>query len=174
MGLSAGIAVSGILISVYLVLLCSCAGNIDQPDVWLGMLFFFFLMLVMCGLYILKKIQATNILLPLVCCFILFETRTASQTFKNLPYISGRGLSISDCIAIDNDLISQFVRADQEGEKEMILYVPDFETAENWPLGTWGGNDFPKTLYRHGIIDRPVTVTEMVPTREKNEQLNLD
>lgn len=164
--------ISDLLIIVYLLLLCSCLGTIGRSDIWFSILFFVFLALMLCSSYLLSKIRFLDLFLPLVCCFLVFETRTSSRTFSDFKM---GGVDNSTCVAIDNDIISQFVETDKNGESEMILYVPVFKASsnDNFPLAAYGGPFISRALYRHGVINRPITVTEMVPTREKNEQFKL-
>lgn len=167
------LSVSEILIIVYLILLCSRADKMGKPDVWLSILFFVFLGLVLCGSYIFSKLRLLDILLPLVCCFLVFETRTSNRTFLDTKI---GGVDNTTCAAIDNDIVSQFIETEKNGESEMVLYVPEFDlgTHDNWPLWIYRGSWIAQTLYRHGVIDRPITVTQMIPTREKNIQFHLD
>ncbi len=164
-------SVSEILIVAYLILLFSRANYAGRADVWISLLFFAFLAVVFCGSYIIDKIRFLDLLLPFVCCFLVFETRTMTRTFADTKV---GGIDNSTCVAIDNDIVSQFIAADRARESEVVLYVPEFPANDNWPLATYAAHRFPETLYRHGVIDRLITVTEMVPTREKNEQFNLD
>lgn len=168
--LAAILSTSEAFIIVYLILLCSRTGAIGRSDIWLSIMFFVFLGIMLCGSYILSKINIFDLLLPFICIFLVCETRTSGRTFSDTKM---GGVDNSTCVEIDNDIVSQFVEADESGENEIVLYVPEFGSADNFPLATYGGTSISRALYKHGVIDHPITVTEMVPTREKNEQFNF-
>ena len=78
------------------------------------------------------------------------------------------------CFAISNDLVEQFVRADQAGMEHFELYVPVFQKDMNWPLYSgYNGFAIADALYEHGVTNRRLEFT-VVPTMEMNEKHQLD
>ena len=84
-------------------------------------------------------------------------------------------LSYEQLENIMNDFIDQVKTAEERGEKEMILVVPKYEEAGNWPLSvSLVGDRIPEALYRHKIIDSRVIVTEVVISEEKNKKFGIE
>ncbi len=77
--------------------------------------------------------------------------------------------------AIDEDIYRQVCSAASSDDADGVarVYVPRWDTVDNWPLAAYGGSHFSSALYAHGIIDRKIKV-ELVPSLEKNDEFAVD
>lgn len=168
--------VAGILVFFYLIPVCSLHGGtrISQPDILFGLAFYGFLIVSHCAAWLLKAIPKTAIVLPLLICIMFSEINTKGRTFHEVILTDTDHITYT---AIDEDIIDQFIQADTAGCSEMQLLVPAFPYASGWPLWGWGGwpagNEVSKTLYKHGVISKEIVVTEVIPTKEKNDAFHL-
>ena len=161
---------SGVLTTGYLVLLCTVvnSGYIIRPDVFLAIAFWGIIILMVCIRELLDYYNKGQILIipasiVLVICFLLTSNSYSVINFNGLTYDSSK--------AVMNDIISQFRTAEENGLDEMDLYVPKFDAEDNWPLATYAGERFSRSLYIHGVIDKKIKVRNVVPSNEKNTQL---
>lgn len=161
-----------ILTITYLILLCGASepGYIMRCDVLIGPAFFGFLLVFMGIILIVKRFPEMNSIIPLLIFILICETNTMGNTFMD---INMGGLSNETCIEIDNDIIEQVKSAVNQGKTSMKLYVPDFESVDNWPIALYGGESISDALSKHGVIRRQIYI-EIVPTKEKNEQFHLN
>jgi hypothetical protein len=160
------------LTTIYLVLLCakSAPSYIGRYDEILAIAFWGLLILGICMNYILERYKNLMMIVPLLIVILLCETNTSGNTFKDVNFA---GLPYEVCVEIDEDIISQFVEADQSGATELVLYVPDFGSSDNWPIATYAGNRFSSALSKHGVTSKTLYVIEVVPSTEKNEQFHF-
>jgi hypothetical protein len=161
------------LTTIYLVLLCakSSPGYIGRYDEILAIAFWGLLILCICMNYMLEQYKNLMMVMPLLTVILLCETNTSGNTFMDVNFAS---LPHEVCVTIDEDIVNQFVEADQRGATELIVYVPDFGSSDNWPIATYAGERFSEALLKHGVISRYIYVTEVVPSTEKNMQFHLE
>ena len=69
-------------------------------------------------------------------------------------------------------MIEQIKKADEAHQKEMVLHVPKGDNLDNWPHPMYMGENISRTLYRHGIITRPIEIT-LQPDVSMNEKYNI-
>ena len=111
-----------------------------------------------------------TLVLPVLVYVLLTCTNMVGQTFlesnmDNYP--------AEICKAISNDLVEQFVQAEQAGLEYFELHVPVFNKDQNWPLYSgYNGFSIADALYEHGVISRRLEFTA-VPTMEMNEKYKL-
>lgn len=158
---------------LYLVLLCAVGnmtGYMARADVLLPFFFYVFLILVACGIYIVKKAALLEVLFPLLICVALFNCNTNGKTFRDARYRSdlfGNRIAYT----ISANIYERVVDACGNGEEEITIYVPETD-GNNWPLATYIGDRLSNTLYEHGQIDYPITVN-IVPNDELCEASGL-
>ena len=134
-------------------------------------IFFYCLMPVMlCAGYLLHKFPKLLIIMPMLLMVLASEADTKPETF--LESNTGN-LDAGVSADISRDLIAQVVSACEAGEKEMVLYVPLWDTENNWPHATSLMGRIRYALYAHDIIDYPIAIT-VVPCAEINEAHNLE
>lgn len=175
------IIIVGIIIGIYLILVCSRSGAkyIKRPDVIFGVAFCFLFVVMLCCVYIFNRISSLSVLLPLVICITFFEIGSSDMYSPNHTFKNNLRSNIESgkVIAMSEDIIQQFKDAEERGEQKIVLYVPEFDMNGNWPIATYSlqtSRDwYGCTLYEHGVIKRKIEVTEIVPTRSKNEELHI-
>lgn len=134
-------------------------------------IFFYCLMLVLlCFGYVLQKQPKILVILPILLCVLISETDTKEKTF----WESNTGnLDAGIAADISRDLIEQVVTACEAGEKKMTLYVPLWDTDNNWPHATSLMGRIRFALYAHRIIPYPIEIT-IEPSAAINEAHNLE
>lgn len=165
------LAGTGVLLGLYLFLLCSVSGgDVKAPHIHFGVMFCIFFILILGIAHALRHIRWTGVILPLLIFILVFEVNTTSKTFleENM-----RNLDHRICAAVGNDIIRQFREADAAGETALPLLVPKFDSADNWPLANYGGTIIARTLYKHGLVHTHITDVVMIPTTVKNEELGV-
>lgn len=158
---------------LYLVLLCAVGnmtGYMARADVLFAFFFYVFLILVVCGIYIVKRVTSFEVLLPIMICVILFNCNTNGKTFQDSRCRSDL-FGSKEAYTISTNIYEWVVAGAQNGEDEITIYVPEIG-GNNWPLSTYIGDRLSKTLYEHGQIDYPITVN-IVPNNELCEASGL-
>lgn len=160
----AGIIISMMLTITYLIIVCGRCGAeyLSRPGVFYGIAFYYLLFLMICLKYITLQIEGIRTLFPLLIFFMLIEVKTAGITFRESNI---KGLSAKTVIAIDEQIIDQFVKAEKDGKDSIILYVPYFGEGDNFPIAKYGGNRISDSLYFHGVIDYRIRVIEVIPDK---------
>lgn len=161
---------------VCMLILCAIVSPkyISRPEYLFSMVFYVFLIVLACLSYIIVKYPKVLVAIPLAICVLISMCDTVGKTYAE-SNMSDWDAEI--CTQISRDLVEQVVAADQAGLTEMTLYVPDFvpdsQTADNWPHSVGLMHRMTKALYEHGIIHYPVEITEVIPSMEFNEKYNL-
>lgn len=172
------LVISFIITTIFLILLCSKtgAGYLGRTDVALSY-FFYILALSFCSLVYTYKCVKSHFnpvicLLPLL--IILFSSnvvfggnRYEETSMAQFPVLIGKKIS--------DDLISQIISADNSGETDIEILVPEFigPTNDNWPLALYGAQRVSDALYNHRIISREISVS-FVPDRKINYKYKID
>ena len=166
------LVLSGVLTTVYLILMAAVAGKayIKRSDVLVSAFFWAFTAVALMLAYIVKESRASIILLILT--FIL-----GSQTMnycKSYADYNVFGLSWEQTYVAGQDILAQFEEADAAGLTELELHVTDNESWNNiWPYPEYVGDAISDTLFRHGIIRNQITCT-VVYDKEKNAELGIN
>ena len=145
-------------ISIFEVLLCAKVNTLYmlRPQVFFGIGFSIFMMICLCLAYIIKEVPQSFIAVPIMTIVMLSVTNTQEITFAesntmNLPW--------QTCVKIDNDIISQIVCADKNGETDMTLDVMDTGVDDNWPHSDYIVYGIEQSLYKHGLISKHINIT---------------
>ena len=107
--------------------------------------------------------------MPLLILIIVFNTNTTGNTFAEPNDLRINPETVS---RFSNDVLKYIVSASQNGEEEIVLYIPKYNDPNNWPHIVYFGERLSKTLYKHGMIESPITIT-VVPDTEVNEYYRL-
>lgn len=160
-----------VLTMIYLLLVCSRAavGYISRCDVLIGPVFLGFLFVFMGLTFATKKFPEMNAMIPILIVALFCETNTMGNTYLDSNM---GGLTAETCIEIGNNIVEQVKAADEKGAYSMQLFVPDFQSEDNWPIALYGGVSISEALSKHGVIRQPIYI-EIVPTTEKNEQFHF-
>lgn len=154
------VLMSDLLCTLYLVLLCGKLNKYaDRPDAMYGGFFFGMLLVMILLVWVLKRFSLSRLILPLLLIVMLSAIDTSDRTFLESNV---ENLSKEACIKINDDICSQVIEAVDNGQTEMVLKVPKFDSVDNWPLALYGGQRIPDCLYKYGIIDRTIIVTDTI------------
>lgn len=165
------LCLQGGLLLVYLVLVCSRAAisGVTRPDVLFGAFFYGLLAAAMCAAFLMERAPVSALGLPVLIAVLFFQIDTGGRTF--LDSTTGY-VHPTVCAAVCEDVIDQFVQADEAGMTQMVLFVPQYDTADNWPYSVaFCGERISNTLYEHGVITRHIEVVQSVATYTKNDLL---
>lgn len=157
---------------LYMVLLMAKVSwySVFRSEFLFGLFFYLILLLMLSLGYVLHRLPKSALAVPVLLYVLLTCINTTGQTFlesnmDNYP--------ADICKAIGNDLVEQFVQADQAGLEYFELYVPVFKKDLNWPLYSgYNGFAIADALYEQGVTNRRLEFTA-VPTMEMNEKYQL-
>ena len=124
-----------------------------------------------CGA-IYRKVSFADAIFPLAAAVLVSLVGFA---FGRFDFSNVAHLPPGTVKAIDEDIYRQVCSAASSDDADGVarVYVPRWDTADNWPLAVYGGSRFSSALYAHGIIDRKIKV-ELVPSLEKNDEFAVD
>lgn len=161
-----------LLTAVYLILSCAVSEPpyIARPDTFYGFFFYIVLILLVAFRQIMRHLNRIRIIVPLCLAILACECNTSSVTFQNSMYFN---LPAEVCYRVDNDILQQLQRAVEAGKKSTVLYIPQFDIVDNYPLATYGKSFFPTHLYKQGVLSRNIKVKKIVPTKDKNKELQV-
>jgi len=54
--------------------------------------------------------------------------------------------------------VEQIEVADDDNKMNIVLKVPQYDDAQNWPLAIYGEDRICYTLYKHGIVSHDLNV----------------
>ena len=141
--------ISGILMTVYLLLLNSLLGYMSRIDATWGMWFYLILiycLLIACLISRFPRLQ--RILIPLILVMAIFAY------LPNGKYGTSSEESYETCNRIDHYLVNQLIEADKEQKEPIEFVVPDYRDTElSWGMGDNMGDLIGTALVNAGIID---------------------
>ena len=103
----------------------------------------------------LERYRTLNYILPLLI-FVLFNKAVTPGTSFKEPY--NLNIPYSKAAAVTNDMIRQVQNAERNGQKDMVLEVPQSE-GDNWPFPIYMGPVVSETLRADGLIERSINIT---------------
>lgn len=164
--------ITALLVAVYLVLTCAVAapGYITRPDTFYGLFFYAMLALLILFRQMMRHLPPIRLIVPLCLVILACECNTSNITYLNSMHYN---LSAEVCYSVDNDILQQLQSAIEAGKKKTVLYVPQFDTEDNYPLALYAKNRIPTHLYKMGVLPRNIKVTEMIPTKDKNKVFRI-
>ncbi|MCQ2519091.1 MAG: hypothetical protein MJ107_01030 [Lachnospiraceae bacterium] len=153
-----------ILVTVYLVLVSSklAPGYIRNSSVNWGIVFYLVIIMFLCIGYIVSSFEWVGMTFPLLA-FVLISVFVITKNNYKDTYTP------SKIKRIDDDIVSQIIEAEKNGDTYVEVYVPKHINPE-WPIVlSYGGERIYKTLFQHGIINSEMEVI-LVPSEEKNAE----
>lgn len=152
-------SIFGIVVaSMYLVIAYSKAGSqyAARPDAMWPIIFFFLFATNISFIYLINNFSFLKPFLPIF--IVLISLISFSFNYQQVP-ATNAPYSAKTAKRVDNYIISQIIRADEEGKSKVVVKVPLDSTdanprvsASNWPhsydMAIWLQN----TLYSHKII----------------------
>lgn len=167
------IIISFVAMAAYLILSCAMTGSayLRMPMVFYGCFFFGMILVMICTYQVMRYSSFIHCMMPLLLLIILVDCNTKGKTFQES---NARSLPPSICMDINHDIMRQFLEAQNRGEKEIILYVPDFGSSDNYPVATYATDTISGHFYKMGLTEYKINVTEIIPSVEKSKKLNID
>ena len=162
---------TGTIVLVFLILICAKTGaeRIQLPDILFGFVFFAFFIIIIACITCMERHPNIKLVLPVFLVILIFETNTHCRTFAEPNILN---LDPVTCKAVSDDIAEQIIDAAKDGKSEMVLYVMDADTDDNWPHAMYASQRFASALHKHGIIPKPITIT-MEPSEEFNRKHQL-
>lgn len=164
--------VSAMMMTLYLVLSCAKVAPryITRSDVFYGVFFFGMMVVLTCLEQIMNRFLIFRIAIPLILFVITVNCNTEGKTFQESTVNS---IDSDICMAVSEDIIAQMMEAERAGMTEIVLYVPEFSTTDNWPLATYANNRFSEHLWKYNILKHKIRIICVQPSMEKNKELHL-
>lgn len=107
-----------------------------------------------------------RIAIPLILFVITVNCNTEGKTFQESTVNS---IDSDICMAVSEDIIAQMMEAERAGMTEIVLYVPEFSTTDNWPLATYANNRFSEHLWKYNILKHKIRIICVQPSMEKTK-----
>lgn len=155
--------------SLYVVVLSSFVDSnyILRMDVMFSVFFWLLLIIMLLLIQAMTVSKKSGLILVSVTIIFIIATLYFSNTFKEINYCN---LSYEQCENLVDDIICQFKTAEANGATEIDVYVPEFDTPDNWPFGIYSASHFEKVMYRHHIIKRRIIVKQVIPSIDKTRK----
>lgn len=156
---------------LYLILVCAKAapGYITRSDVFISFIIWSILCICFTVAYILKNYPKSTYAIPL---FLLYFSMQASVGIGSFTENTMGRVEPKVCYQIDNYIIQQIREADEGGQSEMTLLVPKGDNRDNWPHPMYMGGNISRTLYKHGLISKPLKI-KIQPDPSINEKYHI-
>ncbi|WP_302297319.1 hypothetical protein [Mitsuokella multacida] len=157
---------------LYLLLVCAKASPayMGRSDVFISFIIWTVLLLCISLAYLLKMLPKIGAFLPILVLYFAVEACIGGSHYQER--VISNGLSPQECVSVDYDIIQQVQTADRNGDTEVILHVPKGDDRDNWPHPMYMGKAFSHTLYKHGLISKPMNIT-IQPDTQMNEKYHI-
>lgn len=134
-------------------------------------IYFFGILLVMVAIcYLFKTYPVIKIVSPLLLIIIASVSFTGNRTFRQA---NPANLDYETCCEINSYIIEQAITADDNNITDIVLHVPKFGTASNWPLSDFAGWRITETLYQHQITHKRINIV-LYPDESLNSQFGIE
>lgn len=153
-------------ITLFYVIILSSIVNpsyISRSDVSYGFMFFF-LVITFTLLAKLYNDKHFKLLLPFICTISLLSVNSNGNTFKDV--------SIKNANLITNDIVKQVIYSVNNNQSNMDLYIPRFDSSDNFPIAMYANDRISTCLFKHGIVPYNVGINFIVDSN-KNIEFNL-
>lgn len=162
-----------IITVVYLLLLCAkvSPAYITQSLVMFSWMFWIMLIVFSALAYILSKLPAAVMVLPLLLFVLIFETAIngRSSYCHNYWPVSFSPQTVKE---LDENIVGQVKEAEMVGMDSVEVLIPVHDS-DSFPMAlSYGGERIAKSLYRHGIVGRYISIT-LVPDSSINDAFQL-
>ena len=175
LGFIGKLALMLVLTVAYLLLSCSKTGEkyVIRPDVFYGAFFFGAVIVMLCFFELLRRFPVGKLILPLLLLFILVDCNSMGRTYKD-SITDYRGETVETHNRINQDILAQLQEAETAGKKETVIYIPDYNNADNWPYSKFSEEQIAKGFYKLGALKEEVVITEIIPDSRKNIELGVN
>ena len=161
------------LLTILFLLFLSAAVSPDymgRPEAVFPAVFVVFLILLLVGNHILRRVPAGDLTLPIaiVVTCTMINTRFLTFADSNPLFVDGHV-----AVAVENEIYDQVIRAAEEGETEVTVRVPrSWDPTANWPHNENIGNPIAQFFLKYGIIDHEINV-KTEPSDAFNEEFHI-
>lgn len=137
-----------ILVNVYMFLLFSRVGDnkIARSENILTMLIYGFVICAGSAAYILRKFDLVTVIIPFITV-ITFIYVVGGNYESSISYYGG---NIKMCMAVNENIIQQFIVADINNVDELELHIPESGLGNY----SFSGERIATTLYKHGVVSK--------------------
>ena len=164
------ILIAAFLSIIYLILLSSRVDPtyVQRGDVIFEFAFFLLFLVILSLAYLCSHHRFAAYFTPLLILFLLFQTNTSGQTYKDVNEKYAPDLAGS--IRIDRDIVRQIIDAEAAGMDSVTIQVPKYPYGENWPIMTprYASQYYGRALYKHNQTKREI-ITIFIPSYEIDE-----
>lgn len=157
-----------LVIIIYFVLISSKVNPVYMlhAEYIYGLWAYGLILVFMFSAYLIKSYPKTLVIFPILIAFFIVELNCSLWTFKES---NTQNINPKVCKEIDENLIYQFKKAEENGLSNINLYVPKYENEGNWPHNEVFGIKMSSALYRHRILKKWINV-RTVPDENYNEK----
>lgn len=158
-----------LLTTLYLILLSAVVDStyITRIDVMFASFFWLLLIIMLLVCELSQFFNHSAVILGIMSALFGLSTMYASSTYKEMNYSN---IPYKQCEELADNIINQFKNAELNGDTEIDLIVPKFDTENNWPYGIYQAEHFTKVMYRHKITHTKIYVRKMVPSKEMTQK----
>lgn len=161
-----------LLSGLYFILSCSKAGHLfaTRPDVFYGLFFFGFMTVAVNAVELSESFPKAKVITPLLLFIILNDCSSGGRTFResNMLNVSPRIIN-----NINNDIVNQLVKAENEGLDHVVIEVPVFNDEDNWPYAVYAADAIGESMWKLHVIEQNIRVDGILPSYGKNTLLSI-
>lgn len=147
---------NAVIIGVFLILACAKSNEyyITRTEILLALCFWIFTAI---GIMATALIDNRVIRSLSPCVLLLLCTIINSHGITFADANCGE-VDWKTCYDISSDFVEQIEVADDDNKMNIVLKVPQYDDAQNWPLAIYGEDRICYTLYKHGIVSHNLNV----------------
>ena len=144
------------IIGAFLILACakSNAYYITRTEILLALCFWVFAAIGIMMTALINN-KAIRILSPCILLLLYASINSHGITFADA---NCGEVDWKTCYDISSDFVEQIEVADDDNKMNIVLKVPQYDDAQNWPLAIYGEDRICYTLYKHGIVSHDLNV----------------
>ena len=171
-GAMKAICPAGLLTFLFLLFLSAAVSPdyMGRPEAVFPAVFAVFLILLLAGNHILRRVPAADLALPIAIVFTCTMINTRFLTFadSNPLFVDGHV-----AVAVENEIYDQVIRAAEAGKTEVTVRVPrSWDPIANWPHNGNIGNPIAQFFLKYGIVDHEINV-KTEPSDAFNEEFHI-
>ena len=167
--------ISAAAMTVYMIVLCAAVGpaKITGAEYLFAIYFHVFLLELLALGYLVERFPRLMLVLPLLSVVLVSNINTNGNTFRE---INTSGLPAERCGELGRYIIEQYQQADEAGQQEMVLRLPQFtsdpDNGDNWPYTLSLVHRISDTMYNHGLTSRLIDITPVIDSAV-NDQMRI-
>lgn len=145
---------------------------IGRIDAMWPVIFYFLLIVAFAFAYVINNFSTVKIVAPLVItCMIFISMNFSCPPILSMPQLDA-GISTRTAKEIDQYIIQQVIKADNDGKRVAHIKVPKGSpTDNNWPQAYYMESALSQSLYSHGIINHRIQLV-FEPSVHVNNKFN--